>query len=477
MKRLAAALLLLSAGCAARASSVAYSVPDQPFRYQRPALAPLDPPGVRGVRSATLPNGLRIVVAEDPSAPDVAMRFVNRRGGDDFERDRPALAALAASTLAVSLARCDAPEGTECENGPVRYFVDHRAAHFTGDVLPGQVGTFVRRIAEGLRRYGVERAAFETVSGRAVNDARREGGDHTLVSYIAPSMFADGTLFHSHVDGSADDMAYLRYERVQGFVARRYAPSECALLAVGRTTLDEVMAYAERLLGPWQAAAPTDAPTARAELREGGDRVLLQETGNIPQATVVVAVPVRFADARQLASVRLLATALASTFTSRIPRALRMERGSAYSVSASVTEFADVALLTIESSIENERVAESLRLVLGELAASARTGVTAEEFEAARRSTAARWQTVLDNPDGVETFLYDAFVSRREAADAPPAWVTALDGITRDEVNRSLAAGLALGQARVFVRGDASALRDGLAGLGLGRVATLSTGR
>lgn len=467
------ALALAAAGCAARSQRPSYATPDQPFRYQRPPLAPLDPPAVRGVRSATLPNGLRVIVAEDPSAADVSMRFINRRGGDDVELDRPATAAIATSALATSLARCDPPEGTECVDGPARYAVDHRAAHFSGDVEPGQVGVFVRRVAEGLRRYGVDRGDFESSTRRALNEAA-EGRGGSLVSFVAPAVFADGTLFHSPIEGTPADVRYLRYDRVRDFVARRYAPSECALLAVGRTTLDEVMAYAERLLGPWQAAAPSDVPTARAELREGGDRVMLMETGNLPQATVIVAVPVRVADARALASVRLLATALASTFTSRIPRALRMERGSAYSVSASVSEFGDVALLWVESSIENARVGESLRLVLGEIAASSRTGVTAEEFETARRSTAARWQALLDSPEGVEAFLYDAYVSRRAAHDAPPEWLTALDGLTREEVNRLLAAGLSVGQARVFVRGDASALRDDLAALGLGRVATLS---
>lgn len=465
--------LALASGCAGRSPHPTWAAPDQAFRYQRPALAPLGSSAVRGVRVATLPNGLRVIVAEDPSATEVSMRFINRRGGDDLERDRPALAGIAAATLAVSLARCDAPEGVECVDGPTRYYVDHRASHFDGDVAPGQVGVFVRRVAEGLRRHGVDSRNFESATRRSLNDFA-EGRGGSLGSFVAPAVFADGTLFHSHVEGSPADVRYLHFDRVRTFVTRRYAPSECALLAVGRTTLDEVMAYAERLLGPWQAAAATEAPTARAELREGGDRVMLMETGSLPQATVIVAVPVRVTDGRGLASVRLLATALASTFTSRIPRALRMERGSAYSVSASVAEFGDVALLAVESSIENARVGESLRLVLGELAASARSGVTAEEFETARRSTAARWQAALDEPEGVEAFLYDAYVSRREAPDAPPPWITALDGLTRDEVNRQIAAGLSVAQARVFVRGDASALRDDLAALGLGRVATLS---
>jgi predicted Zn-dependent peptidase len=467
----ALALVALAAGCAARAPA-AWVTADQPFRYQRPPLAALDPLTVRGVRTATLPNGLRIIVAEDPTASSVTMRFVNRRGGDDTERDRPGLAALAARTVALVAGRCGAPDDA-CVNGPTRYAVDHRGAWLLGEVEPGGVGTFIRRVAAGVRAPDLAAGDLDAAANQSIAGARRGG---VLASYVAPRVFDDGTLFHSPLAGTAEDIQYLRAPRVREFFARRYAPSECALVAVGRTTLDEVMAYALRLLGPWHATRPPAATAATAALREGGDRVLLLETGSRPQALVLFVVPVRVTGPAALAATHLAGAVLASSFSSRIQRALRMERGSTYSVSSSVVVFGDVALLTIESSIENARVAESLRLVQETVAAVARAGLTDDEHRQARRSIVARWQTTLDSPEGVATLLVDGALAARQDPAAPPPWVAALDALPLAEVNRVLAAEVSVARARVFVRGDASALRAGLEGLGLGPVGTLSAG-
>lgn len=479
MKRAAWVTLALVAGCGgprAVSRTATVATPDQPFRYVAPALGALDVQGARGpasMRAATLPNGLRVLVAELPEATTVSMHFVNR-GGDDTERDRPGLAALTARLAAWSLGRCEASSPVGCANGPDWYAVDHRAARFFGTVEPGAVGTFVLRLAAGLRRFEVSRQDFARVVAHATDERRnavnRQG---RLGEIVAPRVFDDGTLYNSLVSGTSEELRSLRLERANALFRERYTPSECALVAVGRTSLGEVMAYAERLLGPWQggAAPPPSAP--HATIREGGDRVFLLETTTRPQASVLFVVPVRAAGPRELASMRLLATTLGASFSSRIQRALRVERGSAYTASAAVQEFGDVALLTVESAIENGRVAESLRLIDEAVGSAAREGVTDEEFRSARRLAAVQWQSALDTPAGVAASLVDGVIARREPEDAPPAWIAALDALTRAEVNRYLSAELSVERARVFVSGDASALRDDLESLGFGRVVTI----
>lgn len=468
---LAASLGALAAACAgARHAPVA--TPDAPFRYQRPALAPLPPAAVGGVQTATLANGLRLIVAEDPAATSVRVVFVNRRGGDDTERDRAGLAAVTARAMASAVGRCESEGATACENGPTHYGVDHHSAHFSGQVAPGAVGVFIRRVAAGLRG-GVTLEHFAPALLGTLTSVAESASDPGLGDFIPRAVFADGSLFQSDVRGRVADLRALDLERASDFFSRRYAPSECALIAAGRVTLGEVQAYAERLLGPWRAAAPPPAPTPRAALREGGDRLMLLETGNRPQASIVVAVPVRTEAANARAAVRVLADVLASSSWSRLPRALRFERGSAYSVNAEVSEYGDVSLLEVSTAVETGRAVEALRLIRGALEDVARAGVSDEEFERARRSTAVEWRALSETTVGRASVLYAAFRARSEDPAAPPPWVPALDTLTRAEVNRVLAAELSASRARYFIEGDPTPLREGLATLGLGRVATL----
>lgn len=455
--------VLAGCGGAARWSP---RTPDAPFRYAPPALGALLPEAPRNVRAARLPNGLRVVVAERPEAAAVLMRFVNLRGGDDTERDRPGLAALAAEMMAATMGHCEgAPE--VCRSAPQRWGITRTMSFVSGDADPGNVGVFVRHVAAGLRGFDDSAATFTGARDRARDEALERSRQQRLSELLTETVFEDGTLYSTRVRGSADEVAELRGDRLLRLVQTRYVPSSSVLLAVGRVTLDELLAWVEPMLGVWTGPPAAPRPETPARLRDGGDAVVLLASPGRTQAEVVFAVPLRTPDAASLAAARVLATAMGSNFSSRLQRALRVQRGSTYGVSADLAEHGNVAVLVVHTELEESRVAESLRAVRDAFEAVTRDGLTAEEFDRARTRLQVGWDTQSDTAEGFADRLLDAVVDGRDPL-APPPWIAALPGLTAAGGNAWLRGALREATPRVFVRGDATRLRAALDALDLG---------
>lgn len=225
-------LPLALAGCGG-ASRWSPRTPDAPFRYAPPALGALLPEAPRSVRSARLANGLRVVVAERPEAATVLMRFVNLRGGDDTERDRPGLAALAAEMMAAGVGHCvGAPE--VCRSAPRRWGITRTMSFVMGDVDPEHVGVFVRHLAAGLRRFDESPGTFARSRDRARDEAVERSRQQRLSELLTETVFDDGSLYSSSVRGSADEIAELGSDRLRRLVQARYVPSSSVLLVEGR---------------------------------------------------------------------------------------------------------------------------------------------------------------------------------------------------------------------------------------------------
>lgn len=458
-------LPLALAGCGG-ASRWSPRTPDAPFRYAPPALGALLPEAPRSVRSARLANGLRVVVAERPEAATVLMRFVNLRGGDDTERDRPGLAALAAEMMAAGVGHCvGAPE--VCRSAPRRWGITRTMSFVMGDVDPEHVGVFVRHLAAGLRRFDESPGTFARSRDRARDEAVERSRQQRLSELLTETVFDDGSLYSSSVRGSADEIAELGSDRLRRLVQARYVPSSSVLLAVGRVTLDELLAWVEPMLGVWSGPPAAPRPETPVRLREGGDAVVLLASPGRTQAEVVYAIPLRTPDATTRAAARLLATAMGSNFSSRLQRALRVQRGSTYGVSAELAEHGDVSVLVVHTELEESRVAESLRAVRDAFAAVTRDGLTADEFDRARTRLQVGWDAESDTDDGLADRILDAVVDGRDPLAAPP-WIAALPALTAEGSNAWLRGALREASPRVFVRGDATRLRAALDALDLG---------
>ena len=124
-------------------------------------------------------------------------------------------------------------------------------------------------------------------------------------------------------------------------------------------------------------------------------------------------------------------------FTSRLFKEIREKRGLCYTVRSSSDNWADVGYWSIYAGVATEKVEETTRAILGELAKAAEKGVTQEEVTIAIK----RVKTILafksEDPE-----FFTEFYGRQELYGMPiltiEDYIKKIDKITKEHINRLL---------------------------------------
>ena len=126
----------------------------------------------------------------------------------------------------------------------------------------------------------------------------------------------------------------------------------------------------------------------------------------------------------------VLNTVLGGSMSSRLFQNVREKRGLAYSVGSGISAFGDAGVLTVYAGCANEKVAEVVEVVLGELAAMVRTPIAEYELQRAKDNVKGGLFLGLES-----TWHRAAFLARQEIFfDGAFTIDEVLDGIARVSV-------------------------------------------
>jgi zinc protease len=263
-------------------------------------------------------------------------------------------------------------------------------------------------------------------------------------------------------------MARVTRDRIAAYHTAYYRPSATALIIAGDITVDEAVRQTSRCFGDWSgAAAPATKPVDRQ--RFGEARVHIVHKADAPQSELRVghvAVPRLHDDYFPLVVMNAI---LGGLFSSRLNLNLREEHAYTYGAHSAFDWRRAASPFEISTAVETNVTADALREIMAEftrireapvaetelsLATSYLIGVFPIRFE----STAA----VAGGLANVEIFGLpgDYFDTYRDRVRA----------VTADDVLRVARAHLDPARLQAVVVGDADAIRDSLAALGVGPV-------
>lgn len=387
--------------------------PDAPFRAAVPLVEPT-PPSVPDVHSAELPNGMRILVVERPALPLVTLVWASQAARDGDAPHEAGLAALTANALT---------EGTRLSNGQelayLRLNGETPGVGVTGDgsfvslhVPKRDLRTGVDTLAAIVRRPlltapGIQAARIDQLE--AMN-AQSLTISYQLKDAALFGLFGDEHPKVSYLGSHADVVAFTQ-ETVSRFYAAHYAPESSALIAVGATTLEEVVALATTHFGDWSrstaslpAQTPAAPPTPLAVskpiqgLLADGDR-----------AWFAVAMPCPTAGDPREADFDLLSMVFANLPLSRTARLLRHDEGISYAVHAYCDATRRRGIFWVQFAVEAERCGDALHLVLNEIKRLRTEEVPAAELELAKIQLLGHFGGELSTNTGIAWRLASAF--------------------------------------------------------------------
>jgi len=349
-------------------------------------VSPSDRIALPPVRRETLPNGLRVVVAERAGVPLAAIRLVVRGGASCDPRGRSGLAHLVALAARRGTRRRTGPEidlAVESLGAELGAGVDEDATYFglsaPAEVLP----RCLEILADVATSPTFPAAEVQRLRRREIASLAHDLDEPALVADRAMLEAAYGDHVYGHPpEGKVKDLQATRRSDVAAFHAGTYRPSVALLVVVGNVDAGEVLALVRRRFGGWRAvdgAAPAlDAPAPPRT------SVVVVDKPDVTQTQVRIA-SAGFPRKSPDYFPGIVASALlGGGFTSRLMEAIRVNRGLSYGVRSRFATSAAGGIFFVSTFTKVETTAEIVQVTLDETARFCAEGPHPDEIERTR---------------------------------------------------------------------------------------------
>jgi zinc protease len=365
--------------------------------------------------SATLPNGLQLILIERHAVPIVAANLVFKNGSDSNPPDKPGLAAFTAAMIdegtatrnalqiADDVARLGASlatgSGVDSSNVTTRALTRNFAPAL--DIL-GDVVLHPSFPAQELERQRASRMAQLLQTKEDPRD-------------IAPRVTAAALYGTNHPYGHPEigteaSVKAMTRDDLLGFWRQNYVPNNAALIVAGDITMPQLRALAEKTFGSWQRGNPArpklDLPPATTS------KIVIVDTPGAPQTQLRVATLGAPRSTPDFRPMQLLNIPLGGNFGSRINMNLREKNGYSYGASSQFTFRRAAGHFQVGSGVRTDVTGPAVTEILNELKGVLDKPLSGEELTIAKdglsNSLPGAFETTLNAVQNYSNvFTYD----------------------------------------------------------------------
>jgi zinc protease len=311
---------------------------DEPWRSTQPKPAAPRPLQLPTPVSATLANGLTLILSERHDVPIVASSLVIRTGGDANPLDKPGLASFTASML---------DQGTATRNAlQIADEVARLGADLGGSSDADSSSVYARSLASNfpatldLLADVVLHPAFpaeevERLRGRRLAGLLQQRDDPSSIANKTMLAALYGTNHPYGFDNSGTEASVKAMTRddLAAFWKQHFVPNNAALVVAGDITMPQLQALADKAFGGWARGTVTGAvvpPSAPGGRGPGQTRVIIVDKPGSPQTQVRVATVGAARSSPDFRPAQVMNLALGGLFGSRINMNLREAHGYTY---------------------------------------------------------------------------------------------------------------------------------------------------
>jgi zinc protease len=377
--------------------------------------------------TATLANGLRVVMAENHTVPLVWLNWVSQAGS---EWDPPAIDGLALSTsllMREGTARRSARqivEEIDDLGATLLSGADWEAAYLNVELLAEDFRAGIDLVMDMACHARFPGAAVDRLKQRQIGELTRTRHDVRALADqgFARVLYGETTYGRSRF-GTEASLARISAADVAAFHQTFYQRAHSCLVLVG--SFDS--AHAADLLSEWEfpsvAAARPPLPQQSGSTREPGAHVTLLNVPHAKQLELRVGHIGVGRDSTDLPALEVLNAVLGRGPSSRLARALRQHQGLTYHVRSSVQARRDTGSFAVETAVAPGSAPAALTAIRHELATLCEEQVPIAEVERAKRGLlgaelqrlqSIRGLGVTLGPAALEENPLDQFERRRQ---------------------------------------------------------------
>ncbi len=354
-------------------------------------------------KETKLSNGLRLIVAERPSLPLLAVELIIRSGSEADANDLAGTASLTGSLLTKGTEKMSAPQiASAIESLGGTIFSSGVSDNSNGGVLvmsskAESALTILSDVAlhPAFKQEEIDRLKKQSLDGLRV--ALQQPG--SVASFVTGRVvYGEGEYGHA-AGGTPETLPAIQRADIVKFYQTYYRPDNATLIFSGNVTFEQGKEYAQRFFGDWKPHQETPGPvsTATGAWRPASVVVDMPEAG---QASVSVTKPAIKRDSPDYYSGLVANAALGNGFASRLNREIRIKRGLSYGARSSLDIRRDAGAFTASAQTKNESAAEVASLLQVELKRMKTDPVQGDELKSRQALLAGSYARSLETDLG-----------------------------------------------------------------------------
>ena len=421
-------------------------VPSSP----RPALMP-------SLTDRTLANGLRVVHAARPGSGLVTLELVVPGGAGIVGVAKAGLATLTATLLtrgtSTGKSASQLAALAEALGGSLGASANWDSLTI-GITVPQSNG----QAALALLSEVVQKPAFARAE---VARARAEAMDEVAQALEEPSTLARGmvqrlffgqTGYGNRLGGLPSTLAKLTPSDIRGYWQQVFTPRRATLIVTGDLTAAAALDLAKKHLGSWKALA-LPLPTPKVAF-QSVPKVVVLDKPDAGQAAVLLALPSLRRAAPNYAVGEVANAILGGGYSSRVNKAVRIERGLSYGAGSGLGARRYAGLFQLACQTKNESAAEVATLFVDALKTLATDPIDDAELVARKSTLLGPATRAMETGSGLAGTLA-SHLSLGLPLGEFGSLLAAIPTLTEAQVRRFAAQTLAPDQARLVIVGDA----------------------
>jgi zinc protease len=444
------------------------------FRAKPPSSDPEIPFVAPKIEETKLPNGVRILVVERHELPLVATVIAVDHGAD---QGRPAIGGfVGAMLLQGSRGRSALQISDDLDKLGAAYgaFMDHDSARVYSLCLSTKLDPVMSILTDVVLYPTFAKDEIERKrSERLTTIAQQNDQPYAILArMIGETLYPEGHPYHTSVLGTEETVTKIAAADLTELYKTLFQPKRVTVAFAGDITKERATALVENTLGRWRSTADTKVPSPQdppMPPRSTGQRLVLVDRPGSTQSFVSLALPGAPRLTKDYDALLVMNTILGGQFSSRLNLNLREKHAYTYGVRSTFDFRHGPGAFSAGGAIVRESTGPAVAEMLSELQRIRTELVTEDELNAAKslliRALPARFESASETA-GTLAALSIYGLPLDEFATRPAR----LQRVTREDVNRVAQTYLPADGFRLLVVGDATAVKDQLAKVGLGEV-------
>jgi zinc protease len=432
-------------------------------RTKPPQSPPIPSYKLPPVSESKLPNGLEVVLVEDPRFPLATVRL-NFQAGSKFDpKDTPGLAEAVASLLVEGTKARTArqiSEETDSLGGTLGASAGPDALTVAGSALAENLPRLLTLLSDVARNSTFPQDEVDLHKQNRTESLRAQRAEPGFLADEKMAEVVYGSSPYGHVAPTEASIAKLNPKILAGFRDTYLVPNNASLLIVGKLPARaELLKTVTAQFGSWPqktlpAAPKMEFPAAKRQI------VLVDRPGSV-QADIHVGglAPTRVSS--EFFPTMVGNAILGGGTNSRMFRNIREKEGFAYDAHSQYDTQRESGDFQAVTQVRNEVVEQAMKAVVAELDQMAKEPVESSELTNVKNYIAGLYLLRLETQDGVANQL-NTMRTLGLPKDYLETYVTKVRSVEPQQIQAAAKKYIGPDQKAIVVVGDASAIGDAL---------------